>query len=150
MEYKDIFVKVLINALKELTKIDFLFAELPEQNLYKSEKEITSQVSVFGREHEGLIILNLDRELVKRFYYNIEEEELEDDDFTVEDFCGELTNMIAGKFIDFVDLDVNISLPIISLEPVEYETLKKNRFDCFRFYDNQNAELIIYTYLAKI
>lgn len=151
MEYKDIFVKVIVHSLKELTRMDFMHEELESVKKYVSSKEITSQISIFGNEHEGMLIINLDRNLLKKLYFGIEEEEFEDEDnFTIEDFCGELTNIIAGKFIDFLDLDVTISLPMINFEPVEYAMIRKNVFDCFRFYNNQGLDFFIYTYLSGL
>ncbi len=151
MEYKDIFVQVILNSLKELSKIDFLFEELESQNNYHSEKEITSQMSIFGDNHEGMIILNLDRSTIKYLYYNIQEDELdEEDDFVIEDFCGELTNIIAGKFIDFLDIDIVPSLSMINFDPVQYSTVKRNEFNHFKFFDNKGHEFYIFTYLSKL
>lgn len=150
MQYKDIFVKVIIRTLKDFSKVDFLYEELDPVEKYVSQHEITSQISTYGPEHEGIIILNLDKKLVKHLYYNISEEELDDDNFTIEDFCGEITNIIAGKFIEFLDIDITLSLPMINFEPMEYATMKKNKFDSFRFYDNQGHELYIYTYLSQL
>lgn len=149
MEYKDVFIRVIVKTLKDSTKINFLYEELPNQVKYVSKKEITNQISLFGEENEGMIILNMDRQTLKNFYYFIENEELEDDDFTIEDFCGEIGNIIAGKFIELLDIDINISLPMINFEPIEYSTFKKNPFSCFRFYANGN-ELFVYTYLSKL
>ena len=150
MEYKDIFTKVIIKTLKDFAGLDFIYEELDPRPKYISSKEITSQISIYGPEHEGIIILNLDKELIKSFYYNIEEEELDDDDFTIEDFCGEITNIVAGKFIEFLEVDVTISLPMINFEPMEYATMKKNNFDSFRFYNHKGHELFIYTYLTTL
>lgn len=150
MEYKDVFIKVIIKTLKDFSKVDFLYQELGKRSKYISEKEITSQISIYGPNHEGVIILNLDRSLMRYLYYNIEEEELDDDDFTIEDFCGEITNIIAGKFIEFLDIDVAVSLPMINFESMEYATLKKNSFDSFRFYNTQGHELFIYSYLSYL
>lgn len=149
MEYKDTFIQVIINTLKELSKINFFYEELEPTIKYQSLKEITSQISLFGFENEGMIILNLDKEFLKFLYFAIGEEELEDD-FTIEDFCGELTNIIAGKYIEFLDIDMNLSLPLINFEPISYTTMQKNTFNGFRFYDNQGHEFFIYTYLADL
>jgi hypothetical protein len=146
MEFKNVISK----ALKDFSKVDFLYEELEPIDKYKSTRDITSQISIFGPEHEGIIILNLDKSLVKYLYYNISEEELDDDDFTIEDFCGEITNIIAGKFIEFLDIDVIPSLPMINFEPMEYATMKKNHFNAFRLYDGKGHELFIYTYLTQL
>ena len=104
MEYKDTFIRVIIKTLKELTKTNFLYEELTAVSKYASKKEVTSQISIFGSEHEGMLILNMDKAMLRTLYYNIENDEMEDDDFTIEDFCGELTNILAGKFIEFLIL----------------------------------------------
>ncbi len=151
MEYKDIFIKVIINTFKELSNIDFLYEELEQQDKYHSEKEVTSQMSIYGEGHEGMIILNLDRDVIKYLYYNIQEDEVdEEDDFTIEDFCGELTNIIAGKFIEFLDIDIVPSLSMINFDSVEYSTVKRDKFDFIRFYDAQGKEFFIYTYLTLL
>ena len=148
MEYKETFIQVIVNTLKELSKVDFAYEELDARSQYKSLKEITSQIGIYGDDHEGLIILNLDSEFLKYLYYKIGEEELEDD-FIIEDFCGELTNILAGKFIEFIDLDITLSLPIINFDPIEYSTIKKNSFNAFHFFNNKGHEFFIFTYLAK-
>lgn len=150
MEYKDTFIRVIIKTLKELTKTNFLYEELTAVSKYASKKEVTSQISIFGSEHEGMLILNMDKAMLRTLYYNIENDEMEDDDFTIEDFCGELTNILAGKFIEFLDIDVTISLPMINFESTEYATLKKNSFHCFRFYAGDGGEFFVYTYLSGL
>lgn len=67
MEYKDVFIRVIVKTLKDLTKINFLYEELPNQVKYVSKKEITNQISLFGEENEGMIILNMDRQTLKIF-----------------------------------------------------------------------------------
>ena len=58
MEYKETFIQVIVNTLKELSKVDFAYEELDARSQYKSLKEITSQISIYGDDHEGMIILN--------------------------------------------------------------------------------------------
>jgi len=150
MQYKEIFIKVIINTLKELMKVEFQFEELTPSPKYSAAKEITSQISIFGPEHEGMIILNLDREIVRFLYSKSVVEDVEDDDYVIEDFCGELTNIVSGKFIEFLDIDINISLPMINFDHIEYSTLRKNNFDAFRFYDNLGHDIYIYTYMSTL
>lgn len=151
MEYKEIFIKVIAKTLKEFSGVDFIYEELEATSKYSSVKDLTSQISIYGPEHEGIIILNLGKPMLNYLYYNIEEEELdENDDFIIEDFFGEITNIIAGKFIEFLNIDITISLPMINFEKTEYTTLKKNNFDAFRFHNNKGFELFIYTYLSSL
>jgi len=150
MDYKEIFIKVIINTLKELLAVDFIYEELAPTPKYKSTKEITSQISMFGPDHEGMIILNLDREIVRFLYNKSSLENFEDDDYMIEDFCGELTNIVSGKFIEFLDIDINISLPMINFDAIQYSTLRKNHFDVFRFHDNMGHDIFMYTYLTNL
>jgi len=150
LEHRDIFLDVLNKAMKELTGLDFKLEYRGEEEKFTAKKEITSQISLFGPEHEGMIIINIDKSDINFLYSKIENEPMEEDEFLIEDFLGELTNIITGKFIEFLEIDINPSVPFIHFGKIEYSTMRKNKFDVISLSEKNDINFFVYIYLTEL
>ncbi|HOJ49871.1 MAG TPA: chemotaxis protein CheX [Spirochaetota bacterium] len=150
MQYKDVFLEVLSKCLEELTGLEFLLEYQGQDSKFISKKDITSQISIFGPEHEGMLIINIDKNDINLLYKKIENDELEEDGFLIEDFLGELTNIISGKFIEFLDIEITPSIPFIHFGKIEYSTMRKNNFDIINIRQKDGINFFVYIYLTEL